>query len=128
MGVLHTIICLLFFLHNVTMYNEGVYICFSSWTLKLSKLKLNSYLLALTKLNVDYLPKDESYPLKVHYNIQVRFILNDPLKTGTTIPKCFSKFVLAYPAVLHSALARLMSWRCSCIILLGLKTFMGSCP
>jgi hypothetical protein len=62
---------------NVTMYNEGVYIRFPSWTLKLSNLELNSYLPALTILNADYLPKDESYPLKVHYNIQVRLLLND---------------------------------------------------
>ena len=55
---------------NNTMHNEGVYICFPSWTSKLSNLDLNSYLPLLSLLNADYLPKDESYPLKVHYNIQ----------------------------------------------------------
>jgi hypothetical protein len=66
MGVLHTILCMLFssecliIQNNVTMYNEGVYIPFPSCALKLSNLELNSYLPALTILNVDYLPKDES--------------------------------------------------------------------
>jgi hypothetical protein len=27
-----------------------------------------------------HLPKDESYPLKVHYNVQVRRLLNGPFK------------------------------------------------
>jgi hypothetical protein len=42
------------------MYKEGVYIRFPSWALKLSNLELNSYLLALTTLNANCLPKDES--------------------------------------------------------------------
>jgi hypothetical protein len=42
---------------------------------KLSSLELKSYLPALTILNVVYLLKDESYLLKVHYNIQVCLVL-----------------------------------------------------
>ena len=49
-----------YLLNNVAMYNEGVYIRFPSWTLKLSNLTLNSYLTTLSLLNADYLPKDES--------------------------------------------------------------------
>jgi hypothetical protein len=64
-------------LNYFTMYNEGVYIRFPSCSLKLSNRELKLYLLALTILNVVYLLKDESYPLKVHYNIQRHLFLND---------------------------------------------------
>jgi hypothetical protein len=68
---------------------------------KPSNLKLNSYLPALTKLNVVYLLKDESYPLKVHYNIQMRLFLNESFNICAIVPKHFQKLVLACPAILH---------------------------
>jgi hypothetical protein len=61
MGVLHTVLCMLsstMLLHNnVTMYKGGCLYPFSLLDSTLSNLELNSYLPALTILNVDYLPK-----------------------------------------------------------------------
>ena len=138
MGVLHTILCsaLLFLLLNEWFWiiilqctKEGGYIHFPSWNLKLSNLDLNIYLPALNLLNAFLSTKDES--LKAQgplYNTSVPF-LNDSLKTCTTIPKHFSKFWVWFPSWSpHDVLACLLSWRCSCIILLVLKIFMGSCP
>jgi hypothetical protein len=124
----NSLYALLSWIDNVTQYNEGVYIRFPSWTLKLSNLKLNSYLPALTKLNAIYLLKDESHLLKVQYNIQVRHFLNDSFKICATVPKHFQNLCWLVQLFPLDVLARLMSWRCSCIILPGLKNFMGSCP
>jgi hypothetical protein len=66
--------------------------------LKLSNLQLNSYLPALTILNVIYLPKDES--LKAQGPLQYKCAsINGSFKIGATIPNV-SKCVLVCPAVL----------------------------
>jgi hypothetical protein len=61
-----------FFLDNVTMHNEGVYIPFPSCALKLSNLELNFYLPSLTILNVVYLLRTRAKGSRSIYNIQVR--------------------------------------------------------
>jgi hypothetical protein len=76
MGVLYTALCLLFFLNApsdstimiILKCTMRVSISVFPPAPKLSSLELKSYLPALTILNVGYLLKDESYPLKVHYN------------------------------------------------------------
>jgi hypothetical protein len=114
MGVLHTLLCMLLSSSSIIISfiiiqctKEGVYIPFPSRALKLSNLELNSYLPALNLLNADYLPKDVSYPLKVHYNIQVRRLLNDSFKIAQHL-KAFSKLVLLFQLSSAFALARLM--------------------
>jgi hypothetical protein len=58
----------------VTMHNEGVYIPFPSFFLKLSNLILKSYLPALTILNVVYLLRTRAYGSRSRLHLQVRFI------------------------------------------------------
>jgi hypothetical protein len=83
------------------MYNEGVYIPFPSCALKLSNLELNSYLPALTILNDDYLPKDESLKAQGPLQYAKCTFINGSFKICATISKAFSKFMLACPAVLR---------------------------
>jgi hypothetical protein len=52
--------------------------------------------------------KDESYPLKVHYNIQVRFILMAHLRFAQQLPRCFQNLCWLVQLSFASALARLM--------------------
>jgi hypothetical protein len=86
--------------NNVTIHNEGVYILFPSCALQLSSLEFKFYLLYINYLKFHLPTKDERNPLKVHYNIQVCFILMVHLRTRNNF-KVFSKFMLAYPAVFH---------------------------
>jgi hypothetical protein len=79
----------------VTMHNEGVYIPFPSFLLKLSNLKLKSYLPALTILNAMYLLQMRAYGSRSDYNMQVRLILMAHLRWRIN-SKVFSKFVLAH--------------------------------
>jgi hypothetical protein len=58
---------------------------------KLSNLELNSYQPALTILNVVYLLKDESYPLKVHLQYTKCTSLNLLINVHATVSRCFPK-------------------------------------
>jgi hypothetical protein len=126
-----TILCLLFcFLMNVnaTMYKGGCLYPISLLVSKAIKSRIKFLSNCINSIKCRLSTKDESYPLKVHYNTQRCLLLNDSFKICTTIPKQFQNLCWLIQLVSASALARLMCWRCSCIILLGLKTFMGSCP
>jgi hypothetical protein len=81
------------------MYNEGVYIHFPSSYLKLSNLRIQFYLLALTRLNASYLLRMRAISSRSIYNIQVHLILNDSFKIMQQLPRQFQNLVLAYPAI-----------------------------
>ena len=135
MGVLHKFsACSLFVLLNEWFWiilqctSEGVYIRFPSQTLKLSNLDLNIYLPALNLINASYLIQTRAYGSR-SATIQQALLHKGSFKTCATFPKHFQNLILFIPAdLLLDMLARLLSLRCSCIILLDLKTFMGSYP
>jgi hypothetical protein len=85
-------------------------------TPKLSNLELKSYLPALTILNVVYLLRTRAIRSRSIYNIQVRFILNDSFKIAQQLPRQFQNLCWLIQLFSASALARLMSRRCSCIM------------
>ena len=112
-----------------TMYKGGCLYPLSLSKLKLSNLDLNIYLPTLNLINASYLFQTRAYGSRSDTSYKRLSFIKESLKTCATIPKHFRNFAFVFPADLSlDVLARLLSWRCSCIILLGLKIFMGSCP
>jgi hypothetical protein len=90
--------------------------------------RIKFYLPALTILNASYLLRTRAKGSRSDYIIQVRLILMAHLRWRNNLREFQNLCWRLSSCLFPSALARLMCWRCSCIILPRLKTFMGSCP
>jgi hypothetical protein len=82
------------FINNVTIHNEGVYIWFSSCTLKLSNLHIQFYLLALTPINAFYLLRMRAITQGL-FRLHKCASLNCHIYVCASNPREIQKFVLA---------------------------------